>query len=83
MPLGQPLRLTLGHICLQASVNQAAERDRNLFHAPPDLVCPITHDLFSDPVATAAGQVRIFRLLCMRPHSTFVLGPEPIAVGSP
>ncbi len=34
----------------------AAQR-RNLFTPPPDLVCPITHDLFSDPVATAAGQV--------------------------
>ena len=29
-----------------------------VFETPPDLLCPITHDVFIDPVLTAAGQVR-------------------------
>ena len=35
-----------------------AELDKDvLFGTPPDLSCPITQEVFLDPVLTAAGQV--------------------------
>ena len=34
------------------------EPDSHLFTTPPDLLCPITHEIFQDPVITlGAGQV--------------------------
>ena len=32
--------------------------ESNLFDPPPDLVCPISHEVYSDPVLNSAGQVR-------------------------
>ena len=31
------------------------EEDEALFNTPSDLLCPITHELFLDPVLNAAG----------------------------
>lgn len=32
--------------------------ESNLFDPPSDLVCPISHEVYSDPVLNSAGQVR-------------------------
>ncbi len=41
---------------------RAAEWDRghqqHLFNTPLDLLCPLTRELFVDPVLSSAGQVR-------------------------
>ncbi|GFR47988.1 hypothetical protein Agub_g9812, partial [Astrephomene gubernaculifera] len=43
---------------LRRSLVEIAEvADNDLFESPPDLLCPITHELFYDPVINAAGQV--------------------------
>ena len=42
------------------------EEDANLFEAPSELVCPITHAVFLDPVLTQAGHVRV--LIIFKPH---------------
>lgn len=46
-------------------------REDLLFDTPSDLVCPITHELFKDPVINACGQVyereAILRCLEERP----------------
>ena len=36
------------------------EHDATLFEAPSELVCPITHAVFLDPVLTQAGHVGFF-----------------------
>lgn len=43
------------------AVGMATDNDSSLdalFEDPPELVCPLTHALFLDPVITAAGHVR-------------------------
>lgn len=44
-PLQKPLR------------GDSRQEEDDLFDPPPDLVCPITHEVFSDPVLNSAGQV--------------------------
>jgi hypothetical protein len=36
---------------------QGGAAGRNLFETPPELLCPITRDLLTDPVLTTSGQV--------------------------
>lgn len=53
-------RRTASTPAAEAQASAAAQHDDEdsaLFEDPPDLVCPVTHCLFTDPVINAAGQV--------------------------
>ena len=49
--------------------NNDSTLDPSLFEDPPELVCPLTHALFLDPVITTAGHVRLS--LFFPRHHTF------------
>ena len=53
-PSGTLLPLSPPTLSLASAANIACEA---LLDNPPDLVCPITHELFKEPVINAAGQV--------------------------
>ena len=53
-PSGTLLPLSPPTLSLASAANTAFEA---LFDNPPDLVCPVTHELFKEPVINAAGQV--------------------------
>lgn len=42
---------------LSRQEDEEEEEEEYLFHTPADLVCPITHELFKDPVLNSAGQM--------------------------
>ena len=42
-----------------ARAQQQESEDADLFCTPAELVCPITHAVFTDPVLTAAGHVSV------------------------
>lgn len=53
-PSGTLLPLSPPTLSLASAANTAFEA---LLDNPPDLVCPVTHELFKEPVINAAGQV--------------------------
>ena len=53
-PSGTLLPLSPPTLSLASAANVMSEA---LLESPPDLVCPITHELFRDPVINGAGQV--------------------------
>ena len=42
----------------QKAKREEKSEDNRLFDPPSDLVCPISHEVYSDPVINSAGQVR-------------------------
>ncbi|KAK9868882.1 hypothetical protein WJX84_011105 [Apatococcus fuscideae] len=52
-----------------------------VFDTPSDLVCPITHEIFRDPVITAAGQVyeRDSIMVFLQKHNTDPVTRMPLA----
>lgn len=53
-PSGTMLPLSPPAMSLASAVTSASE---TLEQNPPDLVCPITHEVFTEPVINGAGQV--------------------------
>lgn len=56
-PFKQPPKQPLQALVSSGSEVGATVPEGYLFEPPSDLVCPITHELFVDPVLNAAGQV--------------------------
>lgn len=56
------------------SLGRIAEEDELIFETPQDLLCPITHDIFKDPVLNVAGRFSM--------HGSFSAPPRRQLVGS-
>ncbi len=56
-----------------------ADEDAQLLENPLDLVCPITHELFRDPVINSAGQVHGLGNLAEQQVAWFAPPPPPFS----
>lgn len=51
------------------SLGRIVEEDELLFETPAELICPITHDIYREPVLNDAGKTQACRKITFAPYA--------------